>query len=230
MSMRDPAAKSALFDAYARIGKALSSGRRLEMLDVLANGERHVEALAGELGMSVANASRHLQILRSAGIITARRERTLVHYRLATPDVVGLIGSLRRLAQSRLDEIGRLARAYLGDRDDLEPVTRAELARRLRDDEELVVLDVRPVEEFMAGHVPGAVSMPVRQLRRRLRELPPDRRIVAYCRGPLCAFAHEAIEVLRAKGFDARRLEDGLPEWAAAGLPVEAGEEGRRRG
>lgn len=221
--MSDLTAKSALFDAFAQVGKALSSGRRVEILDVLANGERNVEGLAGELGLSIANASRHLQILRHAGLVTARRERTRIHYRLAAPEVFAFLSSFRSLAMSRLDEVERLAEAYLGDRDDLEPVTRAELARRLRGGGDLVVLDVRPAEEHRAGHVPGAVSVPVRELRRRLRELPRDREIVAYCRGPFCAFGHEAVDLLRSKGYDARRLEDGLPEWVAAGLPVVAG-------
>jgi len=231
--MPDRGAKAALFDAFAQVGSAVSSGRRVEILDVLANGERTVQSLAGELGLSVANASRHLQILRGVGLVMARRERTSVHYRLAAPEVFEFLGSLRALAASRLAEVERLAETYFGHRDELEPVTRTELARRLRDEEDLVVLDVRPEEEYRAGHLPGAVSVPVRELRRRLREIPRDREIVAYCRGPFCAFAHEAVDVLRRKGFNARRLEDGLPEWAAAGLPVVAelaGAGGRRSG
>jgi rhodanese-related sulfurtransferase len=210
----------ALFDAFARAAKALASGRRLELVDVLANGERTVEALAGEAALSVANTSQHLQVLRQAGLVTSRREGNSIHYRLAAPEVFELWRALRTLAGARLAEVERLAAAYLGGRDQLEPVTRQELARRLQDGDDLVVLDVRPAAEHAAGHLPGAVSIPVEELRRRLAELPRDREIVAYCRGPYCAFAHEAVAVLREEGFTARRLEDGLPEWQAAGLAV----------
>jgi rhodanese-related sulfurtransferase/DNA-binding transcriptional ArsR family regulator len=218
--MGDRAAKTALFDAFARTARALASGRRIELLDVLANGERTVEALAREVGLSVANTSQHLQVLRQAGLVASRREGTSVHYRLAGPEVFELWRNLRTLAAGRLAEVERLAAAYVGARDDLEPVTREELARRLRDGDDLLVLDVRPAAEFAAGHLPGAVSIPVEELRRRLAELPADREVVAYCRGPYCAFAHEAVELLRDEGFAARRLEDGLPEWQAAGLAV----------
>jgi rhodanese-related sulfurtransferase/DNA-binding transcriptional ArsR family regulator len=218
--MGDREAKRALFDEFGRIGRALGSGRRMELLDVLANGERGVEAVAGEVGLTVANASQHLQVLRQAGLVTTRREGTSVRYRLAGPDVFELWRTLRTLAGARLAELERLADAYLGARDELEPVTREELARRLEDGDELVVLDVRPAAEYAAGHLPGAVSIPVRELRRRLAELPGDREIVAYCRGPYCAFAHEAVALLRQEGLAARRLEDGLPEWQAAGLAV----------
>jgi rhodanese-related sulfurtransferase/DNA-binding transcriptional ArsR family regulator len=216
----DRAAKQALFDEFARVGKALASGRRIELLDVLANGERTVDALARQLGLSVANASQHLQILRQAGLVATRRDGNSIHYRLAAPEVFELWRALRTLAASRLAEVERLAAAYLGARDQLEPITRQELARRLEEGDELVVLDVRPTEEHAAGHLPGAVSIPLAELRERLRELPGDREIVAYCRGPFCAFAHEAIAVLTDAGLTARRLEDGLPEWAAAGLAV----------
>ena len=218
--MGDRAAKTALFDAFARVAKALASGRRIELVDVLANGERTVEALAGEVGLSVANTSQHLQILRQAGLVSSRREGTSIHYQLAAPEVFELWRTLRTLAASRLAEVERLAVAYLGGCDDLEPVTREELARRLEDGDDLVVLDVRPAAEYAAGHLPGAVSIPVGELRRRLAELPADREVVAYCRGPYCAFAHEAVELLRDEGFAARRLEDGLPEWQAARLAV----------
>jgi rhodanese-related sulfurtransferase len=218
--MGDRETKTALFDAFARAAKALASGRRIELLDVLANGERTVEVLAGEVGLSVANTSQHLQVLRRAGLLASRREGTSVHYRLAGPEVFQLWQALRTLAASRLVEVERLAAAYLGARDQLEPVTREELARRLQNGDDLVVLDVRPTAEYAAGHVPGAVSIPVGELRRRLAELPADREVVAYCRGPYCAFAHEAVAVLRQAGFAARRLEDGLPEWEAAGLTV----------
>ena len=218
--MADRAAKQALFDEFARVGKALASGRRIELLDVLANGERTVEALAGAVGLSLANASQHLQVLRQAGLVATRRDGTSIHYRLATSEVFELWRALRTLAASRLAEVERLAAAYLGARDALEPITRQELARRLEEGDELVVLDVRPAEEHAAGHLPSAVSIPLAELRRRLVELPRDREIVAYCRGPFCAFAHEAIAVLTDAGLTARRLEDGLPEWAAAGLAV----------
>jgi rhodanese-related sulfurtransferase len=217
--MGNRAAKTPLFDAFAQAAKALASGRRLELVDVLANGERTVEALAGEVGLSVANTSQHLQILRQAGLVSSRREGTSVHYRLAAPEVFELWRTLRTLAASRLAEVERLTAAYLGSRDELEPVTREELARRLQDDD-LVVLDVRPATEYAAGHLPGAVSIPVGELRRRLAELPADREIVAYCRGPYCAFAHEAVGLLREEGYAARRLEDGLPEWQAGGLAI----------
>jgi rhodanese-related sulfurtransferase len=218
--MGDRETKTALFDEFARVAKAMASGRRIELLDVLANGERTVEALAGEAGLSVANTSQHLQVLRQAGLVATRREGTWIYYRLAGPGVLELWRALRTLAADRLAEIERLAAAYLGGRDQLEPVTREELARRLRDGDRLVVLDVRPAAEHAAGHLPGAVSIPVGELRRRLAELPRDREVVAYCRGPYCAFAHEAVAVLREAGFSARRLEDGLPEWEAAGLTV----------
>jgi rhodanese-related sulfurtransferase/DNA-binding transcriptional ArsR family regulator len=218
--MADRGAKVALFDEFGRIGKALASGRRIELVDVLANGERTVEAVAGEVGLSMANTSQHLQVLRQAGLVATRREGTSIHYRLAGPEVFELWRTLRTLAASRLAEVERLAAAYLGGRDQLEPVTREELARRLHDGDPLVVLDVRPAAEHAAGHLPGAISIPLAELRRRLAELPADREVVAYCRGPYCAFAHEAVELLREEGYVARRLEDGLPEWQAAGLAV----------
>jgi rhodanese-related sulfurtransferase len=218
--MGDRAAKTALFDEFARAAKALASGRRIELLDVLANGERTVDVLAGEVGLSVANTSQHLQVLRQAGLVASRRDGTSIHYRLAAPEVFQLWQLLRTLAASQLAEVERLAAAYLGARDQLEPVTREELSRRLQDGDDLVVLDVRPAAEYAAGHLPGAVSIPIGELRRRLAELPADREVVAYCRGPYCAFAHDAVAVLREEGFSARRLEDGMPEWQAAGLAV----------
>ncbi len=221
--MGDQAAKAALYDELALVGKALASGRRMELLDVLANGERTVEGLASEAGLSVANTSQHLQVLRQGGLVVTRRERTSVYYRLADPAVFALWRLVRNVASARLAAVRELAAAYLDDRDQLEPVTREELARRLGDGDRLVVLDVRPAGEHAAGHVPGAVSLPVQELRRRLAELPADQEIVAYCRGPYCAFAHEAVALLRQEGFAARRLEDGWPEWEAAGLAVARG-------
>lgn len=223
-SVEARAAKTALFDEFARVGQALSSGRRVEILDVLANGERSVDSLAGELGLTLANASQHLQVLREAGLVTSRREGIFIYYQLADAAVFELWRNLRSVAAQRRAEVTRLAEAYLGARDTLEPVTREELRRRLRKGEGLVVLDVRPRDEFAAGHVPQAISIPISNLRRRLQELSPNREVVAYCRGPYCAFADTAIRILREKGFRARRLEDGLPEWRAAGLPVAAGE------
>jgi rhodanese-related sulfurtransferase len=221
--MGDQQSKTALYDELALVGKALASGRRMELLEVLANGERTVEALAGEAGLSVANTSQHLQVLRQGGLVATRRAGTSVYYRLADPEVFALWRLFRSVASGRLAAVPQLAAAYLGDRDQLEPVTREELARRLQDGERLVVLDVRPASEHAAGHVPGAVSIPIQELRRRLAELPLDQEIVAYCRGPFCAFAHEAIALLRTEGFSARRLEDGWPEWEAEGLAVARG-------
>jgi rhodanese-related sulfurtransferase/DNA-binding MarR family transcriptional regulator len=215
--------KTELFDQFARIGGALASGRRIEILDVLANGERGVEVLAKQVRLSIANTSRHLQVLREAGLVTSRRDGNHVLYRLATAEVYGLWASLRSLATHRLAEVERLVAAYIGSRDQLEPVTREDLRRRLAAGEDLLILDVRPRDEFWAAHLPGAISIPIDELQRRLDQLPRDRDVVAYCRGPYCAFASEAVAVLRSQGFQARRLEDGLPEWAASGLPVEAG-------
>ncbi len=221
--MADHRVKTELFDQFARIGAALSSGRRIEILDVLANGERGVEALAKEVELSVANTSRHLQVLKEAGLVVSRREGTSVLYRLATAEVYWLWTSLRSLATNRLAEVERLVTAYVGSRDELEPVTRQDLRRRLAAGEDLLILDVRPNDEFRAGHLPGAISVPLGELRRRLDHLPRDRQVVAYCRGPYCAFAPEAVALLRSRGFEARRLEDGLPEWSAEGLPTEIG-------
>lgn len=217
-------AKTALFDEFARLAQALANGRRLEIVDVLANGERTVEGLASETGLSVANASQHLQVLRQVGVVRRRRLGTYIYYALRDPQVFDLWRNLRTVAAQQRAEVGQLADAYLGARDSLEPVTRAELLRRLKRGEDLLVLDVRPAEEFAAAHLPPAVSIPLAELRRRLRELPRDREVVAYCRGPYCAFAHKAVRILQQAGFRARRLEDGLPEWRAAGFPVAMGE------
>jgi rhodanese-related sulfurtransferase/DNA-binding MarR family transcriptional regulator len=225
--MVDRVAKQALFDEFARVAKALASGRRAEIIDVLANGERSVEGLADEIDISIANASQHLQILRRAGLVTSRREGTFIHYRLATPEVAAFWRSLQEIASQRLAEVERLTEAYVGGRDGLEPVTNQELARRLRRKEDLVIVDVRPEGEYQAGHIPGAISIPLSELKRRLRELPKKREIVAYCRGPYCAFAPEAARYLRKKGYRARILSTGLPEWGAAGLPVEESAAGR---
>jgi rhodanese-related sulfurtransferase/DNA-binding transcriptional ArsR family regulator len=214
-------AKDRLYGQLARVTKALASPARLEMLDLLAQGERSVESLADEIDLSVANASKHLQILRAAHLVTSRRAGNHVLCRLATPDVERTIIGLRGLASTQLAELDRVVDEYLGSRDDLAPIGRAELIDRARAGD-VTVVDVRPKEEFAAGHLPGALSIPVATLAHRLAELPPDREVVAYCRGPWCVYAFEAVEQLRRHGFRARRLEDGLPEWRAAGLPVEA--------
>jgi len=211
--------KRALFDGFSRIGRAVSSGRRVEILDVLANGVRSVESLADQVGLSVANTSQHLQVLRRAGLVEPRREGTFVYYRLASEEVFEFLRALRALASARVADVDRLAAAYLGARDREEPVSRERLAERLEAGE-VLVLDVRPQEEFAAGHLPGAVSAPVDELPQRIHDFPNDREIVVYCRGPYCAFSHVAVELLRQEGFRARRLEDGLPEWRAADLPV----------
>jgi rhodanese-related sulfurtransferase/DNA-binding HxlR family transcriptional regulator len=212
--------KSALFDEFARLGQALGNGRRLEILDILANGERTVERLAAETRLSLANASQHLQVLRAAGLVARRRDGTRIYYELSDPVVFELWRNLRTVAAQRQAEVRELADAYLGARHTLEPVTRAELLRRINQHDNLIVLDVRPAEEYAAGHLPSAISIPLAELRRRLRGLPRGKDIVAYCRGPYCALAHRAMRVLQQAGFNARRLEDGLPEWKAAGFPV----------
>jgi rhodanese-related sulfurtransferase len=221
MSNRD--AKDALFDAFAEVAKALSSGRRAEIVDVLAQGQRSVDAIAAEIGQSVANTSHHLQSLSRAGIVSTRREGTRVYYGLASDRVGELWRALRDVAAEHVGGIDRLAAAYLGDRDGVEAISRDELASRLRT-RSVVVLDVRPEAEFAAGHIVGARSVPPDELARRLREVPKNRQIVAYCRGPFCVYADDAVRELRRRGIRARRLEDGFPEWRDAGLPVAVGE------
>lgn len=219
--MADRVSKEALFDEFARVAKALSSGRRAEIIDLLANGERSVDSIATEIESSIANASQHLQILRRAGLVSSRRQGTSIFYRLASPDVVTLWRGLQDVAKDRLAEVDRLARAYTGELNGIELLTKEELAKRLRRKDDLLVLDVRPAEEYAAGHVPGAISIPVAELRRRLNELPKNTEIVAYCRGSFCAFAPEAARYLDKKGYRTRVLDVGLPDWEAAGLPVE---------
>ena len=218
----DRAAKDALYDGLAAAAKALGNGRRAEIVDLLAQGERPVEEIAGQIGQSVANTSQHLQQLLRAGLVRTRRVGTRVYYRLASEQVAELWGVLRSVSAAHAAEIQRLADAYLGDRSQLETVTRAQLRRRLRQ-RDLVVLDVRPAAEFAAGHIPDAVSVPIDDLKKRLREIPEDAQVVAYCRGPFCAYADDAVRLLRRRGRRAARLEDGFPEWALAGLPVEVG-------
>ena len=214
--------KDELYAHFARIGHALASPKRLELLDLLAQGERTVDDIAGQIDVPVKNTSAHLRVLRQAHLVSTRREGTFVFYRLADDEAVRLLRSLEAVAHSSLADARDAARAYLGARDTLEPVSLAEL-RRLVLAREVTVLDVRPPEEFVAGHIPGARSIPVADLKRRLRELPRRREVVAYCRGPFCVFAHDAVAVLREQGYRARRAEHGLPDWRAAGLPVERG-------
>ena len=212
--------KDRLFEQFARVGKALASPKRLEIVDLLAQDERTVEEIAKETEMSVASASQHLQALKAARMVEARREGLYIHYRLADEDVFRTWQAVRTLAELRLAEVDRVVEAYLEDRDALEAVDAPELMERLSDGS-VVVLDVRPGEEYQAGHIPGALSVPVDALEAALQTLPKDRELVAYCRGPYCVFSDEAIAFLRSRGYRARRLRQGLPDWRAAGMPVE---------
>lgn len=222
--MGDRQAKDALFDAFAGVAKALASGRRAEIVDVLAQGERSVEEVADEIGQSLANTSHHLRALAMAGLVRTRREGTRIFYGLAGDAVDSLWAALRDVAAEHVAGIERLAEAYLGDRAGLEAIGRKELAARLRRGD-LVVLDVRPGAEFQAGHIAGARSVPVGELRRSLRALPKDSEVVAYCRGPYCVYADEAVRELNRRGYRARRLEDGFPEWKRAGMPIATGDD-----
>ena len=224
--MPDRSVKTELFDQFGKVAQALASGRRVEIVDVLANGERTVDELARQVVMSVANTSRHLQVLKEAGLVAATRHGTRVRYRLASPVVYHFWVGLRSLAAERLPGVESLVATYLGSRDGLEPMNREELLARLKAGEPLVVLDVRPADEYRAAHIRGAVSIPLDELERRLRELPQEGQVVAYCRGPYCALAPEAVRVLLAHGYAARHLQDGLPEWAAAGGPTRGGNNG----
>jgi rhodanese-related sulfurtransferase len=212
--------KDRLYAEFATIGKALASPHRLELLDLLGQGERAVDELAQEIGQSLANTSAHLQVLRQARLVEADKRGLQVVYRLAAPEVFSLWRTLRNLGASRLAEIERLVDTYLTDRASLAAVDLAEL-RRLVDEGTVTLLDVRPELEYRQGHIAGARSIPVAELERRLAELPRDREVVAYCRGPYCVYADEAAHVLQQHGFRVRRLEEGFPEWRAAGLPVE---------
>jgi len=221
-AMGDREAKDALYDGFAEVAKALASGRRAEVVDLLAQGERSVDEIAAELGQTVANTSHHLRAMARAGLLTTRREGTHIYYRLAGDRVADLWTALRDVAREHVAGLERLAGAYLGDRDGLEVIDRDELAARIRR-RQVVVLDVRPTAEFASGHIAGARSLPITELRRRLKSLPKDADVVAYCRGPYCVYADDAVRELRRKGFRARRLVDGFPEWKRAGLPVAAG-------
>ena len=221
--MPDPAHrrfKDRLYGQYARIGKALASPHRLELLELLAQSERTVESLAEELTLSMANTSQHLQVLRAAGLVDTRRDGLFIHYRLADDGVVSLSTSLRTVAERQLADLERLIRDEFAHRSQSEPVSLPELLKRARR-ADVVVLDARPAHEYRAGHIPGALSVPVDELQRRLRQLPRGKAYVAYCRGPYCVYADRAVEILQASGRRAQRLAEGFPEWRAAGFPVE---------
>src|SRR5688572_25633725 len=219
----DRAAKDSLFEGFAEMAKALASGRRVEIVDVLAQGERSVEEIASEIDQSVANTSHHLRALARVGLLVTRRDGTRIYYALASDRVGDLWAALREVAKAHSAGLERLAAAYLGDRDGIEVVDRNELAARLERGA-VVVLDVRPPAEFGAGHIAGARSIPIGELRQHLKALRKDTHVVAYCRGPYCVYADDAVRELRRRGFNASRLEDGFPEWKRAGLPVAAGE------
>jgi len=215
--------KDPLYEQFARVGKVLGSPKRLELLDLLLQGERSVEELADLTGMGVANTSAHLQMLRQGRLVETRKVGTRVFYRLASDEVAGLLIALQETARSRLAEVGDLVRTHLSDEGESEPVDRKELLKRAARGE-VVVLDVRPSEEYAAGHIKGAVSIPLEELEARLDELSRDVEIVAYCRGPYCVLSRDAVQFLRSKGWRASRLGDGVSEWRLAGLPVAAGE------
>jgi len=224
--LKKRAFKNQLYEQFARIGKALANPHRLELLDVLAQGERSVEELAIETGMSVANASQHLQLLRAAQLVDVRREGVYIYYRLADEQVFTLWQALRNVGEARIAEVDRVVRTYLHDRDLFQPIDAVELLKRLAEGQ-VILLDVRPVEEYATAHIPGALSIPVAELETRLPEIPQGREVVAYCRGPYCVFADEAVALLRTSGYQASRLEQGLPDWRALGLPVESGKGAR---
>jgi rhodanese-related sulfurtransferase len=211
--------KTALYEQLARVALALGSQGRLQILEFVAQGERSVDTLAAMTGLSVANTSKHLQALRQAGLVVARKEGLRVFYSLAGDDVVALVSALRAVAEQRVAEVERLVRLWLAHRDEMEPVSAAELLERAKK-AEVTVLDVRPPEEYAAGHIPGAINITVDKLEGFLSRLPKRKEVIAYCRGPYCLMSFEAVEKLRKRGLRARRLENGLPEWRAAGLPV----------
>ena len=213
--------KLAMLEQFAAVAKALANAHRLDLLELVAQGERGVEALASAAGLSVANASQHLQVLRRVGLVVPRRSGPQILYRLSDDDVIALLGALRRTAERHVAEVDRLLRGWFHEKDALEALSREDLVSRMKDGL-ITVLDVRPPEEYAAGHIAGSVNIPLRDLRQRLDELPPGTEVVAYCRGPYCVLAYEAVATLRDLGLEARRLEDGFPEWRAAGLPVDA--------
>jgi len=212
--------KSDLNEQFARIAKAIANAHRLEIVDVLAQGERSVEDLAHEADLTLANASQHLQALREAHLVTSRREGLHVYYRLANPAVFRLVQIIREVAEHQLAEVARIVDTFLSDRKSLEPVTLNELHARLHEPE-LVILDVRPASEYAQGHIPGARSIPVEELKARLSEISPTEKIIAYCRGQYCVFADEAVEILVERGYQARRMHEGYPDWKLANLPTE---------
>ena len=214
--------KRALFASLAEMAKALGHGHRLEILELLAQGERSVEAVAERIGLSFANTSQHLQTMRRAGLLASRRDGKRVLYRTSDPSVLELTAALRVVAERQSAEVRNIIASYFNKQDGLEPVSRRELMHRLKDGL-VTVLDVRPEDEYAAGHVRNAINIPLRELTRRLRELPRSREIVAYCRGPYCVLAFEAVALLRERGYKVRRLEDGFPEWRAVGLPHDLG-------
>lgn len=217
--MRRQNPKQALFAQFAAVAKTLGHAHRLDLLEQVAQGERSVEILAARTGLSIANASQHLQQLRRAGLVASRRVGKFVYYRLTDDAVLDLVAALHRIAERNVAEVGRVLQSYFHDRDSMEPVSREELLKRSRAGT-VTILDVRPEDEFALGHLPGAVNIPLRALPARLSELDRKQEVVAYCRGPYCVLSFEAVAALRARGFNARRLVDGLPEWRAAGLPV----------
>jgi len=214
--------KNALYAQFARIGHALASPKRIELLDLLGQGEKTVEALAEQVATPIKNASAHLRVLRQAQLVETRRDGTYVYYRLAGGDVHRVLRNLEALGHSRLADVQQVVRLYLDSKDQLEPVTLKELRRLMREDD-VTVVDVRPSDEYQAGHIPGALSVPVPELKRRLREIPKSREVIAYCRGRYCVYSLEAVTLLRKHGYRARRAHEGLPDWRAAGLPVESG-------
>ena len=215
--------KDAIYEQFSRIGKAVSSPKRLELLDLLCQGEKTVETLSRETGLTVANTSQHLQTLRTARLIEAEKEGLYVKYRLADQVVCEFFRSMRVLAENRLAEVEMIKRRFLEGREDMEPVNRNDLLKRVIE-AAVTVVDVRPVEEYRAGHIPGALSVPLGQLKKLLSKLPRDQEIVAYCRGPYCVLAVQAVEMLRKQGFKAIRLEDGIQDWRAMGLTLEVGD------
>lgn len=212
--------KEAINEQFARIAKALANAHRFELIDLLAQGERSVEELANEVALSIASTSHHLQTLRSAHLVTTRKEGLYVYYRLSDPTVFRLVQMIREIAEGQLAEVSRIVDTYLGNRAELEPLTLNELFTRL-DDPELIILDVRPQVEYVQGHIPGARSIPIDELESRLSELPQEQEIVAYCRGPYCVFADEAVEILSKHGHRVRRVQEGYPDWMLANLPIE---------
>jgi rhodanese-related sulfurtransferase/DNA-binding transcriptional ArsR family regulator len=210
-----------MYDQFARVVRAMANPHRLELIDLLAQGERTVEDLAREASLSIANTSQHLQTLRAAQLVEVRREGLYAFYRLGDERVFQVWQSIRDLGEARLAEIDRIVHTFLANRADLEAVSAGDLVERMQSDG-LVVLDVRPPEEYRAGHIPGARSVPVSEVESALKQIPPDHEVIAYCRGPYCVFSDEAVELLRAHGYNAKRLRGGLPDWRAAGLPVES--------